>query len=142
MKMDHPSNLSLREAHVQMIVQLCDAIKTFVTVVEPQTRSEHATPVAAVPNDNDENQSLPQRHWPDDVIGLRDILAEYGLRSSQVAKLRERWGFPSPLTNGRRLLFSRSEIDRWAHSQPNRDNLAIVLRIRSRQPNLLRQDPR
>jgi hypothetical protein len=129
----HQYDAAGRDAHVQLIVKLCDAIKTFVTVIEPQAELERGTVLEPAPNDDDEPQASRDQLWSDDLIGLQGILLEYGLRSPQVAKLRKSWGFPPPLTNGRRLLFSRSEVEKWARSQPNRQNLAIVLRSRRRE---------
>lgn len=63
---------------------------------------------------------------------MSDVLREFGLRRAQVVKLRERWNFPPPAFARGKLRFSRRAIESWAKSQPNRDNLAIVLRSRKR----------
>jgi hypothetical protein len=53
------------------------------------------------------------------------------LNQPQVMRLRKRCGFPEPVGRARPLMFRRDEVERWVHSQPNPNNLAIALRRRS-----------
>jgi hypothetical protein len=122
-------NSNSPEAYAQLVLQLCDALSSFVVATADPTQEQHIPLVRT--NDNSVADRVPDFH-PADAIGLRGILVEFGLRSSQVIKLRERWGFPAPINSGRPLLFSRTEIENWAASQPNQNNLAIVLRCRRR----------
>ena len=118
-------NSSARDAHAQLVVRLCEALSTFVAAT-----SETVGPVETPSLAND-NRSLDPFAY-DDVMSLRDILFELGLKQSQVVKLRNGWGFPAPVGRARPMMFRRSEVERWAQSQPNKDNLAIVLRCRTR----------
>jgi hypothetical protein len=119
-----------REAHIQLINQLCEAITTFVAATEQPMPASKAIGPSDAPNDN-ESARVPGV-VVDEVIGLKGLLIEYGLKAPQVAKLRKSWGFPAPLTRSRKLLFSRTEVESWTRLQPNRKNLAIVLRCRKR----------
>jgi predicted DNA-binding transcriptional regulator AlpA len=83
-------------------------------------------------NDATEQPETHLETTPSDLIGMNDILREFGLKRSQVIKLREKWDFPPPALTRGKLLFSRTSIESWAQSQPNMDNLAIVLRRRKR----------
>jgi predicted DNA-binding transcriptional regulator AlpA len=118
---------STEQAHARLVLQLCEAISGFVaaTTCEPRTsRAPEAGNDNAVQTGGEEN-SPPS-------FGLRDILSEYGLSQPQVAKLRARWGFPAPLAGSRPMRFPRDAVEAWARQQPNRSNLAIVLRSRKR----------
>lgn len=121
------------DPHVSLIQQLCEAIATFVEATEAQRQRPIAAPSAPTANDN---LGSEPRHVSSakEVIGMKGLLVEYGLKQPQIAKLRKAWGFPAPISSGRPLLFLRSEVEHWASAQPNRSNLAIVLRCRKR-PN-------
>lgn len=117
-------------AQVELIANLCNAIAAFASATDDTLRREIMRTMATA-NDNlmpPEAGTAPEK----DLIGLRTLLVEYGLKRPQVAKLVKRCGFPAPVHSGRALLFLREEVERWARSQPNRNNLAIVLRLRRR----------
>jgi predicted DNA-binding transcriptional regulator AlpA len=120
------------DAYVRLVSQLCEAISSFANATgecAPAWTGQRA----ASSNDNGPAAETAPTNSPSNLIGMNDILREFGLKQPQVLKLRQSWGFPSPVTSERKLLFSRSEIQLWAKTQPNRDNLAIVLRSRKRQ---------
>jgi hypothetical protein len=126
-------------AYAQLALQLCEAIATLIA--NTTTDRCGAGPSSELaPNDHEEVLVRLESDFRD-AIGLRDLLAEFGLNQPQVRKLRERWGFPAPLRPGRPLLFSRTEVERWARVQPNKDNLAIVLRRRKRRVPLQGDSP-
>ena len=102
-------------------------MSTFVAATVEQSSVElHASDVAEVTSGNLSQQDDEVKT----AIGLQDILAEFGLSTSQVRKLRQRWGFPEPFLPGRRALYCRSEVESWAREQPCQKNLAIILRCR------------
>jgi hypothetical protein len=113
------------EAYADLVRQLCNALSSFIDVTSQHDRKANLPPPSA-DESSTKGGAAPARS---DAIGLRDIRVEFGLRSSQVSKLRVRWGFPAPL-NDRPLLFSRKAIELWSAAQPNRKNLAVALRLR------------
>lgn len=117
-----------RDAHAQLVVQLCEALSTFVAA----TAAVDEDSPAKAPVANDNSWAAGARAPDHDVISLRGLLVEFGLKQSQVAKLRKTWGFPDPVGLTRPIMFCRSEVEQWAQRQPNRNNLAIVLRCRKK----------
>src|SRR5206468_4571594 len=109
-----------------LVTQLSKAISSFANATG-ERESAWTTQGAAPSNDNRPTAETRPTNSPPDLIGMNEILREFGLKQPQVVKLRHRCGFPSPVRAQPKLLFSRSEIQIWADSQPNRDNLAIVL---------------
>lgn len=118
------------DPHVQLLVDLCQAMQAFVVTT---SAAQSAMAPARVPASNDDHppRGVDLRESRD-LLGLADILREFGLKQPQVVKLRDRWGFPPPARLHGRLVFSRTEVESWARSQPNPNNLAIVLRCRKR----------
>jgi hypothetical protein len=119
----HP-NLSARDAHARLVIQLCEALSAFVAATAVEDESVQEPPA----NDDCRPQHAPLGFH--DVISLRGILAEFGLNQPQVMKLRKRCGFPAPIGRARPLMFLRDEVERWVRAQPNRNKLALVLRSR------------
>jgi predicted small lipoprotein YifL len=122
-------NASARDAHAQLVMQLCEALSTFVAATTGEVGPLQGPASDLAANDD----SWPELTTPryDDVISLRGILVEFGLNQPQVMKLRKRYGFPAPIGRARPLMFRRDEVERWVRSQPNPNNLAIILRGRS-----------
>jgi hypothetical protein len=118
------------DAHAQLVLQLCDALSAFVAATTPKNEAR-ARPPREVPA-NDYATTPMDTFRYDDVISLRGLLLEFGLKQPQVAKLRQRWGFPDPIGRARPMMFRRPEVERWVQSQPNPSNPAIVLRSRKR----------
>ncbi len=119
-----------RDAHAQLVLQLCEALSVFVAATVVEHEAEQVRSFEWPVNDNI-SSTRTNIHFGD-VLSLRDILVEFGLKQSQVLKLRKSWDFPAPIGRARPIMFRRSEVEQWVRSQPNRKNLAIVLRSRKR----------
>ena len=125
----YPPNSSV--AYARLVGQLCDAITTFANATA-EARQVRVPRRCSAANDATNQPETHLETATSDLIGMNEILREFGLKRSQVLKLREHWAFPPPTCARGKLLFSRLAIESWARSQPNRDNLAIVLRSRKR----------
>ena len=104
-----------RDAHARLVLQLCEALSTFVasTAVEAhhEPRSESSV------NDNAVSRHACGPY--DDIISLRGILVEFGLKPPQVVQLRKNCGFPEPIGPTRPIMFRRGEVEHWLGSQPS-----------------------
>ena len=63
-----------------------------------------------------------------DPMTLEDIQSELGLKQMQLLKLRRVADFPASQYYNHRLGFSRQEVEEWVALQPNRNDLASVIR--------------
>jgi predicted DNA-binding transcriptional regulator AlpA len=128
------TNPNAGDAHAQLVLQLCEALSTFVAATVPEKAVRYGPAFDLSANDSANDNAAPHRVAPqyDDVISLRGLLLEFGLKQPQVLKLRKNWGFPAPIGRARPVMFRRMEVERWARSQPNQNNLAIALRSRTR----------
>lgn len=97
------------EAHAKLAMQLCDALAAFIaaTAVEGET-VHHPSPPA-----NDDAAPQPTNFRYDDIISLRGILVEFGLKQPQVMTLRKTCDFPEPIGPTRPLMFRRAEVEHW-----------------------------
>jgi hypothetical protein len=124
-------NSSARDAHSQLVMQLCEALSNFVAATAGETGIRE--PAADLPANDDQAPLIPTLGY-NDIIGLRGILLEFGLKQPQVMTLRKECGFPEPIGPTRPLMFRRDEVERWIRSKPNAGTYAIALRRRSRIP--------
>jgi predicted DNA-binding transcriptional regulator AlpA len=108
-------NHGTHDAHAQLVRQLCDALATFVaaTASESGTLRRSAEHVAA--NDNDTRQRSTVGYH--EIISLRGILLEFGLKQPEVLKLRKVHGFPEPIGPTRPLMFRRDEVETWVRAR-------------------------
>lgn len=115
------------EAYIRLMSDLCETLSTFLA----SRRSKHTSQVPMHANDNDRAHS-PSTRRPEDPMTMRDVRFELNLSEKQIMSLRRLWGFPLPWFDGTTPTFSRREVELWARSQPNQNNLAAVLRLRRR----------
>jgi predicted DNA-binding transcriptional regulator AlpA len=115
------SNANARDAHAQLVLQLCEALSNFVaaTAVENGTPQEPGSDRPA----NDVHAPQLASIGFDDIISLKGILAEFGLTQPRVMALRKSCGFPEPIGPTRPLVFRRHEVEQWVCSRPSSRNL-------------------
>ena len=111
------------QAHSQLAIQLCDALSAFVasTAIDGETIVHSPSPPA-----NDDPAPQLTTFGYDDIISLRGILLEFGLKQPQVMTLRKTCGFPEPIGPTRPLMFRRDEVEQWVRVQSNLDVLAML----------------
>lgn len=119
-------NPDSRDAHAQLVLQLCEALSNFVSA----TAGETEIPQESAPNlpANDYQAPQPMSIGYDDIISLRGILLEFGLKQPQVMRLRKVCSFPEPIGPTRPLMFRRHEVERWVRAQPNQSSPAVIIR--------------
>lgn len=118
-----------REAHAQLVLQLCQALSNFVSATAGEIEFWRDTSPDLPANDDHAPQ--PMSFGYDDIISLRGILLEFGLKQPQVMRLRKACGFPEPIGPTRPLMFRRAEVERWVRGQRNRNSHSAVIRCGS-----------
>jgi hypothetical protein len=116
------SNISAREAHAQLVMQLCEALSNYFAATAGE--SGNPEPGAHAPANDDDAPMLRTTGYTD-IISLRGILVEFGLKQPQVMTLRRTCGFPEPIGPTRPLMFRRDQVERWFRSKPNTRACAI-----------------
>jgi hypothetical protein len=118
------SNTEPRDAHAQLVLQLCEALSNFVAATASENGFSHEHEPDRAAND-DYGPQLTTLGY-DDIISLQGILVEYGLTQPQVLKLRKGGGFPEPIGPTRPLVFRRHEVERWVGSQRSANSPTIM----------------